>query len=134
MFLISEYCGGTFYSGWHLYLRESAERQKRNSDGDWGWLRRDWHEKHAHVFLATIGIILKGDGSCENDAYAEMAARFPIPRQRIWGKPRGCIPVNVGEFGEITLRVNPNYRRLIRNLRSGEHLNLPLNRVRRFQR
>lgn len=104
MFLIAEYCTGPFYMGWHLYLRESKGRQKRNADGEWGWLRRT-HNKtdSAHACLAMLGITIEGDGSCDYDGYAEIARRFPIPRQRIGGKPRGCIPVKVDEWGKIEL-------------------------------
>lgn len=103
MYLITEYCEGPFYMGWHLYLRDSKGRQQRNADGEWGWIRRsDLRKPRAHEFLSALGIEITGDGSCDYDGYAEVARRYPIPRQRIGGKPRGCMPVIVGEWGEIT--------------------------------
>lgn len=100
-FLIAEYCRGPIYMGWHLYLRDSKGRQQRNMDGDWGWLRRSWKEASAHKVLMQLGLTLRGDNSCDDGAYAELARRFPIPRQRIGGKPRGCIEVQVADSGEI---------------------------------
>jgi hypothetical protein len=89
MFLITEYCPSEIYTGWHLYLRDNNGRQQRNADGDWGWLcRGHYKQSRAHEFLATLGITVKGDGTCDGDGYAEVARRFPIPRQRIGGKPR----------------------------------------------
>lgn len=105
MYLITEFCAADFYNGWHLYLRDNKNRQQRNADGDWGWIRRsDMRQSAVRKFLATLGIEVTGDGTCNHDGYAEVARRFPIPRQRIGGKPRGCIPVFVGEWGEITSR------------------------------
>jgi hypothetical protein len=102
MFLISEYCEGPFFMGWHLYLRDNKGRQQPNAGGGWGWLRRsDCATTQAHEFLRRIGITLKGDNSCDDGGYAELARRFPIPRQRIGRKPRGCIAVVVDEWGCI---------------------------------
>lgn len=106
-FLISEYCAHAIYMGWHLYLRDSKGRQQRNADGDWGWLRQSWNQNSAHALLTQMGIELRGDNSCDDGAYAELARRFPIPRQRIGGKPRGCIEVQIGERGEIVGVVQP---------------------------
>lgn len=105
-FLISEYCA-SIYMGWHLYLRDSKGRQQRNADGDWGWLRQSWKQTSAHELLTKMGISLRGDNSCDDGAYAELARRFPIGRQRICGKPRGCIEVLLGEHGEIVDLVQP---------------------------
>lgn len=94
-YLIAEYCGGTFYMGWHLYLRDSRERQKRNADGSWGWLRA--FPRHVPNFVKrifdTLSIELRGDGTCDGAGISQIADRFPMGRQRIWGKRRGCIPV-----------------------------------------
>lgn len=104
MFLIAEFCAAQFYSGWHIYLRESSGRQVCNKNGGWGWLRQSWRESRAHDFLRSIGIERRGDGTCDGAGYDEIAKRFPIPRQRIGGRPRGCIPVWVGEDGTVSLR------------------------------
>lgn len=102
MYLISEYCAHEIYIGWHLYLRDNKDRQKRNADGHWGWLARNHYmATTAHRFLRTLGISMVGDGTCDNDGYAEMARRFPIPSQRIGGKPRGCIAVEIKANGEF---------------------------------
>lgn len=102
MFLISEYCAAQFYSGWHLYLRESPKRQQPNSDGNWGWVRRSsMSYPSVLTFLKTLGIESRGDDTCDDGAGAELARRFPIPSQRIGGKPRGCIEVQVDERGDI---------------------------------
>lgn len=104
MYLISEYCAHEIYIGWHLYLRDNKNRQQRNSDGGWGWLTRtDIAASAAHTFLETFGIKVIGDGSCDYDGYAELARRFPIPRQRIGGKPRGCVAVEIGDNGEFSM-------------------------------
>jgi len=47
---------------------------------------------------------MKGDGTCDGDGYQEVARRFPVPRQRVGRRPRGCIPVWVCEWGRITER------------------------------
>ena len=111
LYLIAEYCGHDFlFSGWHLYLRESNKRQQRNADGEWGWIRglrrdRDFGvASQATKILAQLGITIRGDGTCDDDGIAEIARRFPIPRQRIWKKPRGCIEVVVAdEWGNLEL-------------------------------
>lgn len=107
MYLITEYCGHDIYMGWHLYLRDNKARQQPNADGGWGWIkgvgRRDWEFSGAKAVFDSLGITIKGDGSCDNDGLAELARRFPIPRQRIWRKPRGCVEVDVDEWGRMTL-------------------------------
>ncbi len=106
-YLIAEHCDNALYSGWHLYLRDSKGRQQRNVDGEWGWLRGINRYSNSyrwlHELLGTFGITLKGDGTCDYDGIAEIARRFPIPRQRIGGKPRGCIEVDVDEFGRVII-------------------------------
>lgn len=103
-FLITEYCGAAFFMGWHIYLRDNKNRQQRNVDGDWGWLNRSHYGRSsAERILAELGIMSRGDNSCDDGAFSELSRRFPIGRQRIWKKPRGCIPVIVGEYGEIKL-------------------------------
>lgn len=105
MYLIAEYCGADIYMGWHLYLRDNNKRQQRNADGDWGWIRgvgrRGWEHNPAKKLLDSLGITIRGDGTCDDDGIAELSRRFPIPRQRIWGKPRGCIEVLIDECGQM---------------------------------
>lgn len=98
-FLLAEYCAGPYYMGWHLYLRDNKGRQQRNKNGDWGWLRKMWQEDAAHEILIALGITLRRDNSCDDGGYAELARRFPIPRQRIGKKPRGCVEVFVDSHG-----------------------------------
>lgn len=103
-FLIAEYCASQFYMGWHLYVRDSKGRQQRNTDGGWGWIRSIGRYPHcAEGVLRELGIVIRGDGTCDDDGIAEIARRFPIPRQRIGGKPRGCIEVLVNEEGQLRL-------------------------------
>lgn len=89
--------------GWHLYLRESMEKNKRNLDGSWGWIRRIKEDRAIQRFLNIIGIAIQGDGTCDYDGIAEIARRYTIPRQRIGGKPRGCIEIDIDDQGQITL-------------------------------
>ena len=51
----------------------------------------------------VIGITICGDGTCDDDGYAEFAHRFPFKGERIGGKIRGGIMVVVNEYGEISL-------------------------------
>lgn len=102
MYLIAEYCDANFYTGWHLYLRDNNKRQQPNANGEWGWIRRigvdRWGYRNAGDvldFLATLGITIKGDGTCDDAGIGEFARRFPLGRQRIGGKPRGCVEVIV---------------------------------------
>lgn len=114
-FLIAEYCPGPFYMGWHLYLRESMGRQQRNANGGWGWVHYSpsqilWDEREgvcrhpAHEVFAALGITgtIRG-GSGDDGAIGRFAFAHRIPRQRIGGKPRGCVPVVVDEWGRIRL-------------------------------
>ena len=101
-FLIAEHCNASIYMGWHLYLRDHKEKQKRNDDGDWGWIRglaRGRLPESIKEILDHLGIVIRGDGTCDDDGVAEIARRFPIPRERVGGKPRGCIPLEVDENG-----------------------------------
>lgn len=102
MYLIAEYCPGPFYMGWHLYLRENRVF-KRNRDGGWGWIRNSsfTREFRAIPFLKTLGITIEGDGTCDHDGVAEIARRYPIKGRRCGGKRRGCIEVDVDEWGNI---------------------------------
>lgn len=106
-YLIAEYCPGPIYMGWHLYLRDHKEKQRQNDDGDWGWIRDIGRKRngpnHIISFLTSIDIVIRGDGSCDDDGIAEIGRRFPIPRERIGGKPRGCITVNISETGLLSL-------------------------------
>lgn len=114
MYLIAEYCAGPFYMGWWLYLRDSKGRQQRNADGDWGWIRysppqHDWDEREGvdrHPCRAVFDALgftgsLRG-GRGDKSEIAKFAFAHRIPRQRIGGKPRGCVEVTVGD-GVISL-------------------------------
>ena len=106
MFLIAEYCRGSFYMGWHLYLRENKAKHHRNADGGWGWIRHiGKYSTAADPVLKELGIMIRGDGTCDDDGIAEMARRYPIPRERIGGKPRGCIEVIVDENGRLSRKI-----------------------------
>ncbi len=91
--------------GWHLYLRENRV-MKRNHDGGWGWIRKV-HEHPVLEFLSSIGITIKGDGTCDDDGVAAFAMRYPVKGPRAGGKYRGCIEVEIDEFGEIEM-ANPS--------------------------
>lgn len=80
MWLVAERCDNVLYSGWHIYLRDTSNHQ-RNAGGDWGWIRRDhWLALSIRAFLGTLGIAMRldGDGSCDDDGYAELARRHPL--------------------------------------------------------
>lgn len=107
MYLIAEYCDAQFYMGWHLYLRDNKERQQRNADGTWGWIRGliRYPDTSIGRIFKELGIKIRGDGTCDDDGIADIAKRFPIPRHRIGGKPRGCIEVVMDEHGNISLPI-----------------------------
>ena len=88
--------------GWHLYFRENRSF-KRNKDGGWGWIRRFREQQPVMSFLASVGITIRGDGSCDDDGIAEIAKRYPIMGRRAGGKYRGCIEVEIDEFGKIKM-------------------------------
>ncbi len=102
-YLIAEYCSGPFYMGWWLYLRESKHKQVRNRDGGWGWIRNP--RKHASlvVVLRQLGIEIRGDGTMDGDGVREVARRWPIHGERVGRRPRGCIEVDVDEYGRVSL-------------------------------
>lgn len=109
MYLIAEYCRGPFYMGWHLYLRDYRPF-RRNKDGSWGWIRLrgySWRRDGVLKFLLSIGIEIKGDGTCDDDGIAEFARRYPIKGRRCGGKWRGCLEVEIDEFYEIKLVNQP---------------------------
>lgn len=62
--LIAEYCPSPFYMGWHLYLRDSRGVQRRNKNGDWGWIRRP-HESSAGALLKQLGCEITSDGTTD---------------------------------------------------------------------
>jgi hypothetical protein len=99
MWLIAERCDAEIYTGWHIYLRDSSDF-RRNADGSWGWIRsRDhWLLPSIHALLATMGIVMRprGDGTCDDDGYAEFARRHPL------GDGRGGIAVVVSDRGVET--------------------------------
>jgi len=102
--LIAEYCDGSFYMGWHLYLREHREIGRRNADNSWGWIK--WTEKDGqhparHVF-DDMGIKILGDGTCDHQGVAEFAARNKFNGESIGDKSRGGIMVVVDRYGQIT--------------------------------
>jgi len=101
--LVAEYCGHDIYTGWHLYLRDHPGYQKRNKDGDWGWLRRLDGDKKVQEFFTSIGITLKGDGTRDADGLMEFAQRFPLPGRKVWGKRRGGVRVTEARCGELAL-------------------------------
>lgn len=107
-FLVAEYCPGPFYWGWHLYLRESRDKRTRNRDGGWGWIMRPENDIHGiPAVLAQLGIVIRGDGTMDNDGIHEIAKRWPVAHERIGRKPRGCVPVDVDDDGHVSL---PNAR------------------------
>ena len=66
--------------------------------GDGSWLR-------TLAVLAALGIQMRpgGDGSCDDEGYAELARRYPIPvRHPVRRTRRGGVPVHV-EAGTLTL-------------------------------
>lgn len=106
--LVAEYCGHDIYSGWHLYLRDDPGFQKRNADGDWGWIRGPvWPDRKGNRFVKffqeAFGIELKGDWTCPEYGLAEFAKRFPLPGRKVWGERRGGVEVTVGEWGDLAL-------------------------------
>lgn len=104
LYLIAEYCPAQFYMGWHLYLRDSNKRQQRNADGSWGWIRsRDIKWTGVQRILDELGIVIKGDGTCDYDGIAEIARRFPLGRQRVGGKPRGCVELIQCDDGSLAI-------------------------------
>ena len=94
MFLIAEYCDAIYYTGWHLYYRDSKSF-KLNSDGGWGWIRRPRENERIKEFLLSLGIIFKGDGTCDDDGIAEFAKLFQIKGKKCGGKMRGGVEINI---------------------------------------
>ena len=64
--------------------------------GEWPWM-----QPRVLEFLSSIGIEIRGDGTCEDDGIAEFARRYPIKGRRCGGKRRGCIEVVVDKFNDI---------------------------------
>ena len=54
-------------------------------------------------FLSSFNIAIEGDGTCDYDGIAEFARRYPIKGRRCGGKVRGCLEVEIDEFGEIKM-------------------------------
>jgi len=53
-------------------------------------------------FLSSIGIEIRGDGTCDDDGIAELARRYPIKGRRCGRKLRGCVEVQIDEYDKIT--------------------------------
>lgn len=104
MYLIAEHNDGLYYTGWHLYYRENKSF-KRNSDGDWGWIRRPRENTAVTDFFSSFGIFIKGDGSCDYDGIAEFAERFPLNGEKCGGKVRGGVEINIVN-GKIELKID----------------------------
>lgn len=58
-------------------------------------------------FLSSIGITIKGDGTCDDDGIAEFSMRYPIKGRRIGKKYRGCLEVEVDKSGAIEMHKHP---------------------------
>lgn len=105
--LIAEYCGHDIYMGWHLYLRDHPGYQRRNQDGDWGWIAGvDIRRGRAGVvtkLLTDLGCEITGDGTTDTDGIARFAATYPLPGRKVWGKRRGGVEVQESQWGELTL-------------------------------
>lgn len=91
--------------GWHIYIRDHRAFRK-NNDGTWGWIRMSgwsWMQPRVLKFLSSIGIDIRGDGTCDDDGIAEFAKRYPIKGRRCGGKRRGCLEVEIDDNDEIKL-------------------------------
>lgn len=125
--LVAELCENALYNGWHLYLRDT-DRHQRNADGSWGWLRRGNElVAPAHAALAELGILMRrgGDGTCDDDGYAELARRHPIRKSR----SRGGVAIRIAG-SSITLLAaqcgaidGPGARRILDRGHDGLHSN-----------
>jgi len=105
MYLIAEYCDGTYYVGWHLYYRDSESFQ-RNSDGEWGWIREPTKDMKLIKFLSSLGITISGDGTTDRDGIAEFARRFPLKWKNSGGSMRrGGVEINIID-GNIEIKKN----------------------------
>jgi hypothetical protein len=104
VWLVAEYCGHNFYMGWHLYERENPGYQKRNANGDWGWVRPgDIGACHVVEFFKTLGITLQGDWTCPEYGIAEFVKRYPLKGRRVWGERRGGVEVTRGYWDDLAL-------------------------------
>jgi len=98
-FLIAEFCDAVFYNGWHFYLRDSKRKNQPNRDGGWGWiLRPDDPLSPIRELLDELGVVIRGDGTCDHDGIAEFARRFPM-RSTTGRRRRGCLEVEIDRFG-----------------------------------
>lgn len=110
IWLVAEYCGSNFYTGWHLYLRETPGYQQRNEDGSWGWIRPGAiGRKHIVEFFATLGIELKSDWTCPEYGCAEFVKRYPLKGRKVWGEKRGGVEVLKDYWGTLAI-YTPNKR------------------------
>jgi hypothetical protein len=103
MFLIAEYCDSPYYMGWHLYFRDS-KLFKRNKDGDWGWIHRPRENAKLKDFLLSLGIVIRGDGTCDDDGIAKFAKMFPLNGKKCGGKVRGGVEININEKIELKIK------------------------------
>jgi hypothetical protein len=95
--------------GWHLYLRDYRPFRP-NKNGSWGWQRRVRENSQVMSLLASIGITITGDGTCDHDGIADLAGKYPIKGRKAGGRLRGCIEVNVDEYGRIEMANQPLHR------------------------
>lgn len=101
MYLIAEFCDALYYTGWHLYFRDSKSVQ-RNNDGNWGWIRKPYDNVAIVKFLTLLGITIRGDGTSDDDGIAKFAKRFPLKGKICGGRTRGGIEIKMVN-GQIKL-------------------------------
>ena len=102
-FLIAEYCDAQFFTGWHLYLRDTNQEGVTNADGDWGWISHpDKKYSAVHDLFEDLGLTFTGDGTTKNDAIAEFAKRYPMESSTEI-QQSGCLEVIVDKYGKAHL-------------------------------
>jgi hypothetical protein len=102
-FLIAEYCGGPFYMGWHLYLRDTSQEATENADGDWGWITHpDRKGSAVEDLFKKLGLTFTDDGTTKTGPIAEFAKRYPMESSTEI-QQSGCLEVIVDEYGKAHL-------------------------------